>query len=93
MRRPRHPSFPMVVGAMTVAGLAPAGVLFGFGVFLYHSDWCGRRAADPGRDRLSDLAAAIRRQTIVLARDRGHGSRHADHQPGPWAGSRMDHRI
>src|ERR1700720_3627977 len=25
---------PHVVGAMTVAGLAPAGVLFGFGVFL-----------------------------------------------------------
>ena len=25
---------PHVIGAMTVAGLAPAGVLFGFGVFL-----------------------------------------------------------
>jgi len=25
---------PLVVGAMTVAGLAPAGVLFGFGMFL-----------------------------------------------------------
>jgi MFS superfamily sulfate permease-like transporter len=26
---------PHVIGAMTVAGLAPAGVLFGFGVFLF----------------------------------------------------------
>src|ERR1700680_4285661 len=25
---------PHVIGAMTVAGLAPAGVLFGFGIFL-----------------------------------------------------------
>ena len=25
---------PHVIGAMTVAGLAPAGVLFGFGAFL-----------------------------------------------------------
>jgi Molybdate transporter of MFS superfamily len=28
---------PHVIGAMTVAGLAPAGVLFGFGVFLIGS--------------------------------------------------------
>ena len=26
---------PHVIGAMTVAGLAPVGVLFGFGLFLF----------------------------------------------------------
>lgn len=33
VRRSRH-LYPHAIGAMTVAGLAPAGVLFGFGVFL-----------------------------------------------------------
>jgi hypothetical protein len=37
VRRPRH-LIPHVIGAMTVAGLAPAGVLFGFGAFLIPTD-------------------------------------------------------
>jgi hypothetical protein len=36
---------PHVIGAMTVAGLAPVGVLFGFGAFLISTGVCRCRSS------------------------------------------------